>query len=299
MHLHSVLMLGPAEDLAAVREDEGWQLPDHLALYDVRREADDPSAGRLHVRWADDFKRPGPDVAAIAARHPRVFFTYEVMDEFGDWGTREFYGRGGLHSSERVDPRTFGWAEWETEDDTEPAVAGEYGFADLVAAWRTRRRWARAHPDLADHHEARYRAFVHAFGVDLDQAPKVELEPPAWLAEAMESTGSQIALEAAKRNWPHSLQLLAETADRVATRLATPFNGFLEAPLAVGAAYARYGAGIAGPVREAEQATNRMILELFAAIHPAAVDTRVTDDDLRAHGGFDPDAPTPDPDDYW
>ena len=47
------------------RRSKFYETPDNL------RE-DDAEAGRLVYMWADDYKRVGPDVAAIAASYPEL-----------------------------------------------------------------------------------------------------------------------------------------------------------------------------------------------------------------------------------
>lgn len=111
----------------------------------------------------------------------------------------------------------------------------EFGVDDLIAAYLAKRRWAKAHPDLRDHHGRRYAALADALDADLDgppkRAPGAEVSMPSWYpglvareggfpaswSELVESDGSALAT------------LFRSIVERL-EKLGSPFGGFMEAP---------------------------------------------------------------------
>ncbi len=62
-------------------------------------------------------------------------------------------------------------------------------------------------------------------------------------------------------------RFLAEAVDRYLA-IATPFDGVLEAPEAVGAAYARHGEACGAAAHELRRASRSVLEEVLAALPP-------------------------------
>jgi hypothetical protein len=63
--------------------------------------------------WADDYKRVGPDVAAIAASYPELVMVLEWSAEFGGVAQRVRYVGGAEVEAANVDPYELAWMEWQ------------------------------------------------------------------------------------------------------------------------------------------------------------------------------------------
>lgn len=181
------------------------------------------------------------------------------------------------------------------------ALRGDYGhvkptshdFAEFVGAWRDKRRWADAHPDLATHYAARYRAFASAFEADLDECPTIAPPVPDCMAARMAEFGISRS-----DHWHREVYRFTLETDHRYRYLSGPFSGYLEIPPEMLAVRDRFSPAIAKPLAEARNAITVMVLELLVALHPGAAQRVVTQDELRVRG-FDPAVPGPDPDDYW
>jgi hypothetical protein len=167
-----------------------------------------------------------------------------------------------------------------------------FDFLALVEAWRDRRRWGEAHPDLSQYFDLRYRAFVAAFEVDLDECPAIAPEMPEWMEARM--ARAQLARD---EDWHRTIHAFTESAERDSRDLSGPFAGYLEMPSELAAVYDHFAASIAAPLTAAGTAITNMLASLFAVLYPEAANRVVSPHDLVAHG-FDPRATAPDPGDY-
>lgn len=173
--------------------------------------------------------------------------------------------------------------------------SAHYDFAALVGAWRDARQWANAHPELAKHYNARYRAFAAAFEAELDDCPKIAPPLPDWLAKHIAESNRDVPRD---DHWHREIHRFAlETEDRY-RHLADPFAGYLEIPAEMLAVRDRFSPPIAKPLASARDAITAMVLELLVVLYPHAAERVISADELRHHG-FDPAVPGPDPDDYW
>lgn len=179
-----------------------------------------------------------------------------------------------------------------------PPGPSEFSFVDLVRAWRGWKRWGSAHPDLVDFHRSRYAAFSVAFGVDLDQAPKVGPPMPTWVVEQVFRWRGQDGLEREAEHWHHEVHQFALRAEKQSRALHSPFSVYLEAPLAIIAAQQRFASDVDPRVVELRRALDAMVLDLVRALHPEAAGRQISADELRANG-FDPNRREPDPDEFW
>ncbi len=92
--LHHLTVEGAPEDLARLRADDSiWRLEPWILLYTARVRK---RGGGLDVRYRDDFKRPGPSIADVAARYPALTILHETEDEFGQTWSRSRYAGGAL-----------------------------------------------------------------------------------------------------------------------------------------------------------------------------------------------------------
>jgi hypothetical protein len=162
-------------------------------------------------------------------------------------------------------------------------------FAAFVEAWRSMRRWRTAHPDLAAYWETRYRALAAAFGADLELCPAVPPPAPEWVTRR--------SWDEAGHGWHAPVHRFVVIADERSRSLGSPFDGYIEMPQAIGAAWSRFAPAIDAAVQSLRVAVDTMLVELLAALYPDAAGRVVTADELRAHG-FDPDARAPDPLDH-
>lgn len=173
----------------------------------------------------------------------------------------------------------------------------EYDFADLVDAWLAERRWAHAHPDLAEYHAGRYGALAAAFGEDLNSPPKSPPPLPDWMDRAELTRGGMP--ESMADRWSDDVHRFVLTTEEKNFRfMGGPFSGYLEAPPSLSLVRRRYGAGLTRCITDLHNETKRMLVELLAALYPHAAKRTVSEADVRAQG-FDPSALAPDPDDYW
>jgi hypothetical protein len=167
-----------------------------------------------------------------------------------------------------------------------------FEFSALIEAWRDRRRWGEAHPDLSQHFDLRYRAFAAAFEVDLDECPAVAPQMPGW----METRLARARLPR-DGDWHRSIHAFIQSAERDSRYLSGPFARYLEMPPAMAAVYDHFSASIAAPLTAAGVAISNMLAALFAVLYPEAANRVISIHDLVAHG-FDPRAVAPDPGDY-
>ncbi|MDO9410071.1 hypothetical protein [Patulibacter sp.] len=177
------------------------------------------------------------------------------------------------------------------------ATARDYAFSDLFDAWSGFREYGSKHPDLAEHHTRRYAAFSKAFGVDLGEVPIDAPPVPEWAVETFTRFGGG-DLESRAEDWPEWLHRLALQVEERGRSIYSPFSSYLEAPLAVIAANARFGEPIRDRVHALRAELRSTAFELLSAVFPEAAGLRITADEVRA-SGFDPDTRAPDPDDYW
>lgn len=192
---------------------------------------------------------------------------------------------------------------WRTADrrgDVELMAQERFDFRDLVRAWSDMRRWSDAHDDLADYHARRCRALSDVFGASFDQPPATAPPMPDWMSTWRREHEWTTCNEAAHRwdNWTEQCLEFASEAENSARSLETPFDGYLEAPVALIAAREQYGHAIEAPIHDARARIFDMIVDLLAAAFPDPAARTITADELRA-AGFDPSAPMPDPLDYW
>src|SRR4051794_369562 len=119
MSYYRLEVTGPAAALEAVRGDRRvWHMEPWAGFFGgPQRREDDPRAGRLVYVWADDYKRPGPSVADIAAAYPQLTFVLEYADETGAVAGRAHYANGANVRSRRVDPGELEWMEWDDDDE--------------------------------------------------------------------------------------------------------------------------------------------------------------------------------------
>jgi hypothetical protein len=127
-----------------------------------------------------------------------------------------------------------------------------------------------AHPDLRDYHGARATALAQAFGMHLAKPPHDD---------------------------PDLVQLLRTALDDIAA-LSSPFDGYLEAPRAVGVLHKRHGDAIAMAGHALRERLMELSIDLVATIWHRAADVTVSAAELAANG-FDTATPPPDPSDYW
>lgn len=113
--LNRLIVQGDPTLLSAFRNDrEVWDVDPWSALFGARLEHDGPSW--LVYRYEEDGKRPAPDPADIASRHPALRFVHEVCDEFGGVAVRSQYASGRQVERARVDATDLDWIEWDAED---------------------------------------------------------------------------------------------------------------------------------------------------------------------------------------
>lgn len=160
-----------------------------------------------------------------------------------------------------------------------------YTFNDFLDAWRAARRWVGAHPDLADYHGDRYRAFASVFGADLNEAPDPGPPVPDWLASE-------------PNVWRFYIHPFVLSAEDQARKYSSPWSGYLEAPTAIHRIHRRYSAKIQAALESAQSETRQMCNDLLAALYPEAAANTITADQLRM-AGFDPDRREPCEYDYW
>jgi hypothetical protein len=172
-----------------------------------------------------------------------------------------------------------------------------FAFAHLFDAWSGAREYGLKHPDLAEHHTRRYAAFSKAFGVDLNTEPTSAPPVPEWAVETLARFGRRHG-DAAGEGWHEWVHRLALQTEERGRSIHSPFSAYLEAPLGVIAANARFGGPIGERVHALRAELRSVAFELLCALFPEAADRRVSAAEVRACG-FDPDTPAPDPDDYW
>jgi hypothetical protein len=119
MTYYRLEVTGPAAGLEAVRRDRRvWQKEPWAGFFGgPERREDDPQAGRLVYLWADDYKRPGPSVADIAAAYPQLTLLLEYADETGSIAGRADYADGSEVRSGHVEPEELEWVEWDDDEE--------------------------------------------------------------------------------------------------------------------------------------------------------------------------------------
>lgn len=110
--LHNVVMTGAPAALEAVAADAGWRPESHAWMFSLDREENDPASERLRYRFDDDYKRPGPEIGELAARHPEVRFMHEYLDEHVSVCRRAVYTAGVLEGEVDIDPDELDWVVW-------------------------------------------------------------------------------------------------------------------------------------------------------------------------------------------
>lgn len=111
---HRLVVEGPSAALERFRADDTlWSDEPWRGMFGVTLE--ESSSERLAYRYDDDYKRPSPPVADMAAAYPDLTFVQEGCDEFGDHGTRARYVGGTAVESGSIDPHELTWIEWEEE----------------------------------------------------------------------------------------------------------------------------------------------------------------------------------------
>jgi Ferredoxin-like domain in Api92-like protein len=92
---YRLVIEGPLAEVAKFRADETlWQVEPWSLFYSAHEREHDASLGRLVYEYADDWKRPGPSVAEMAARYPGLTMVCEYCDEFGSIAGRARYAGG-------------------------------------------------------------------------------------------------------------------------------------------------------------------------------------------------------------
>jgi hypothetical protein len=167
-----------------------------------------------------------------------------------------------------------------------------FDFFALIEAWRDRRRWCGAHPDLSQYFDLRYHAFAAAFEVDLDECPAIAKQMPEWMQAR--TARAQLSRD---EDWHRTIHAFTQSAERDARYLSGPFAGYLEMPPEMAAVYDLFAAAIAAPLTAAGAAIGEMLAALFVVLYPEAANRVISVHDLVAHG-FDPRATAPDPGDY-
>jgi hypothetical protein len=150
------------------------------------------------------------------------------------------------------------------------ATSGQYGLQDLVSAWLDLRRYGNADPSLATFHVQRYSALAAAFGVWLEKPP-VRFHDPLY-------------------------DLLQRTAG-IYGEARSPFDVYLEAPLAIITLHRLHGQDLDAAVEALHTSTTDLLVSLVATLWEKPADMTVGPDELLRHG-FDPAAAEPDPLDF-
>lgn len=84
-----------------------WQ-----SIYGLRV-VEDLEGGSLTYRYEDDYKRPAPSAADVAAAHPGLSFSHEFTDEFGQVAGRQRYSGGVCVEDVRLEPEELDWIAWD------------------------------------------------------------------------------------------------------------------------------------------------------------------------------------------
>jgi hypothetical protein len=150
----------------------------------------------------------------------------------------------------------------------------EYDIRDLARAMVAARRWQEAAPELRDYHTNRLSALWQAFGLGEPGTDELSGMGTAAMADLLDLTVAELA------------------------RSHSPFTGFLEAPPEVSDLFERHAAAIGLADRGLRHALTLLLVDLIIEVHMVSPGQTVTDDRLRSYG-FDPDAPEPDPLDFW
>src|SRR4051812_47917102 len=93
IYLTNLRAEGHAVALEALRDDPAWRSEPWSAMFSLGVTGE-TATGVLEFRYDEDYKRPGPLVADLAARHPELTLVREYVDEFVQVAVRETY-RGG------------------------------------------------------------------------------------------------------------------------------------------------------------------------------------------------------------
>jgi Ferredoxin-like domain in Api92-like protein len=103
--LHRLSVKGSPRALARFRADKRlWEVEPWSSLFGVRLDEGNAKAGQLVYRYNDDWKRPGPSIAEMAAAYPKLDFIHEYCDEFGEIAGRTRYVAGSEVETTEVDP---------------------------------------------------------------------------------------------------------------------------------------------------------------------------------------------------
>ncbi len=169
-----------------------------------------------------------------------------------------------------------------------------FGFSEFVEAWRNRRAFVGAHPDLAGFHENRYRAYRLGFGVDLNVPPAHDPPVPDWMNESLRhDTGPEL-----DSSWAQQVHHFVLQVEDQADALESPWSGYFESPPALVIVRDRYRSTVVRVLEDARSELRSMSYDLLVALFPESASRRITSDELVEHG-FDPREPAPDPIDYW
>src|SRR4051794_1276261 len=114
---YRLLIDGPPRGVVKFRADETvWDIQPWLGFFGgAKLREDNAESGRLVYMWADDYKRPGPNVDDIAALHPELAMVLEWSAEGGSVAKRVRYVRGAKVDEVGVDALELEWMEWEEE----------------------------------------------------------------------------------------------------------------------------------------------------------------------------------------
>ncbi len=119
-----LLVEGPARAVAEFRDDDSvWAVEPWRLLYGAVLDEGSTSR-RLDYRYRSDWKRPGPSPADMAARYPRLRFTYESCDEFLEGAIRVRYRDGREAERVQLGAGGFGWIEFEDDDEDDDEDVG-------------------------------------------------------------------------------------------------------------------------------------------------------------------------------
>jgi hypothetical protein len=170
-----------------------------------------------------------------------------------------------------------------------------FGFDEFVEAWRDHRSFDNKHADLARFHENRYRAYRSAFRVDLYRPPRPAPHMPDWMKELRLGKVDGKELES---SWAEQIHNFVLQVEDQANRLKSPWSGYLESTPPLAIAKHRFGPTTTSAIENARSEFRSMSFALLKDLFPEAAKTTLTLDVLRERG-YDPQAPVPDPIDYW
>lgn len=113
---YHLVVQGPSGAIERFRGDHRlWQAEPWSGMFGLPVVTAEPN--RLTYLYRDDYKRPAPSIASMAAAHPALAFTLERCDELGTIARRVRYVDGREADSEDVHPEDLAWIEWEWEGD--------------------------------------------------------------------------------------------------------------------------------------------------------------------------------------